>query len=1112
MPGNPPGRPDDLTRTRDAGTDMLPSGTLLAQRYRVLEVAGIGGMGVVYRALDEKLDVPVAVKILRRDRSINSEALERFRREVLLARKVSHPSVVRLHDLGQDGELLFMTMDFVQGQTLKEQLADGPMSQDQVISMAIQIAEGLAVAHRQGIVHRDLKPSNILIDENGRASIMDFGVARSLGDQQLTQAGQLVGTPAYLAPEQVRGEAVDGRTDLFALGLVLCESLSGALPDSDTTMDELLGRRASGHTPDPGRLVNGLPPWLTSILRRCLAANPDDRYPDAEALLEDLRSGQARRHFRLGRLITPVVLSTVILLSLAGWWLTRPDPATYQDTSLGPIAVMPFTNATGQPHLDWSARSMAENLSAGLAEAPGLQLIDSLRLLRLMDDLGMDAGGMSERDNQRLVELLGLKRLVSGRIQGLEGGFRIEFDILDPETSETYRNHAVVAGASPLTALPELLERVSSSLVRDPPTLPLAPVSRNPEALALYDQGLELISQDRMVDAIQPLREALRLDPDYASAWSRLAQALSGSGHYDEAVDSAQTAVELLGGRSGRIVLEAQARLAALTGNLDEAVATLEVLIERYPGDVEARLQLGENLIAIGRLDSALAQLKALVDIDPQHSGAWLMLGRAAILGGDSRVAAEDYLVRALLIENRLGNEQRRGDILNAMGIARQRLGELAAAREHLEEAVRLRARAGDRRGVAGTRANLAHLALITGDHDQAREHLAAALEEREALGDQVGMADLYNELGVIEEDVGDYRAALKHYREALRLRELLGQERGLADSYNNVAFANLMLAEFDSARQFNRAALERMDEQANPAGLIMALESKGYLEVTAGDWDSATHAFLQALDLSRQIGQPWSEAVAHGGLGLIARHQGRYNAAVEAYQRAAEMMAELEDLRGQSAYELRLAELEVLGAQYESASARLEALSERILSLGYLGHLADWHRLKGLIALNSGQSQQAGTEFAISRSLAERSGNAVMVLQAALLESAINPEMASDGLVEQAERIGHAPLILEAILIAAREAMNHGHGQQAASLARRGLRPPLAIEPWEHAWQLHWFNAHDESQRLRALQLAATELEGVLTAMPNHWRDSFIQRLTREFADVEEHLAEAFE
>lgn len=1112
MPGNPPGRPDDLTKTSDAGTDMLPAGTLLAKRYRILEIAGVGGMGIVYRAQDEKLDVQVAIKILRHDRSIDAEALERFRREVLLSRKVSHPNVIRLHDLGQDGELLFMTMDHVPGQTLRERLAEGPMSQDQVVSMAMQITEALAVAHRQNIVHRDLKPSNILINENGQPLIMDFGVARSLGDQQLTRAGQLVGTPAYLAPEQVRGEAVDGRTDLFALGLVMVECLAGVLPDSDTTMDELLGRRASGHTPDPARLTSGLSPWLISVLKRCLAAKPDDRYPDAETLLKDLRHGQAQRHFRLGSLGMPAVIGTIVLLALLSWWAFKPDPVELQESALGPIAVLPFANATGLSHLDWSGRSLAENLSAGLAEAPDLQLVDSLRLLRLIEDLGMDAATMNERDRQRLVEILGLKRLVSGRIQGLDDGFRIEFDIHDPDTSESYRMHTEVTGPSPLTALPELLEMLSSSLVRDPPPLPLAPVSSNAEALALYDQGVELITQDRTVDAIEPLREAVRLDPEFAAAWSRLAQALGGSGHFDEAVDSAQTAVEMLGGRSGRIVLEAQARLAALTGNREEAITRLETLIDRYPGDVEARLQLGENLIAVGRLNSAIEQLKALVDIDAQHSGAWLMLGRAAILGGDSQVAAEDYLVRALLIENRLGNDQRRGDILNAMGIARQRLGELTAAREHLEESVRLRTLAGDRRGVAGTRANLAHLALITGDHDQARDHLAAALEAREALGDQAGMADLFNELGVIEEDAGDYRAALGHYREALRLRELMGQERELADSYNNIAFANLMLAEFDSARQFNRAALERMDEQANPAGLIMALESKGYLEVTAGDWDGATRAFLQSLDLSRQIGQPWSEAVAHGGLGMIARHQGRYDAAVEAYQRARDMMSELEDTRGLSAYELRLAELEVLGAQYEAAGVRLAALEERIHSLGYLGHLADWHRLNGLMALHAGQLQQAGSEFATSRSLAEQSGNAVLTLQASLLESVVNPDMTPGDLVAQAERIGHVPMILEAIRIAARDASEQGNDERAASLARRGLRPPLTIEPWEHAWQLHWLNALDPNQRQRALELAVSELHGKLNAMPDDWRADYIKKSSEEFADVEEHLAEAFE
>lgn len=1112
MPTQPSADFDDLTRTRAAGMDMLPKGTLLAGRYRIEGIAGIGGMGVVYQVTDQQLDISVAIKTLRRDRDLDAESLERFRRETLLARRVSHPNVVRLHDLGQDGDLLFITMDYVPGQTLREALADGPMTVDAVTRMATQLAEALAVAHRQGIVHRDLKPSNILLDKEGQAYIMDFGVARSLEDRQLTQAGQLVGTPAYLAPEQVRGETIDGRADLFSLGLVLCEALAGQPPDGDTTLDELLGRRASGQTPDPGKVIASLPSWLTRVLRRCLAADPSDRYPDAERLLDDLRRNQARRYLSPRRLIFPGTILAAFAIVTMGWWILGPVPEDPEVPVLGPIAVLPLVNATEKPQLNWAGRSLAENLSAGLSEAPGLQLVDNLHLLRVMDDLGLRAANMDGHDKRRLAQLLELERLVSGHIFGLEDGFRIELSILDSAGKESGRLGTEIPGPSPLAALPALLDELATALTRAPQQLPPAPVSVDPDALSHYDQGLELISQGRMVDAIEPLRRAVEHDPEFAAAWSRLAQALDDTGQHGDAVDSAQTAVELLGGHGGRVALEAQARLAALSGDLEDAATRLQSLIELYPGDSEARLQLGQTLIRLGDLDAALEQLGILVGIDPQRSRAWLLMGQASILAGDPQRAADDYLVRGLLIENRLDNDRRRGDILNALGIARQRMGDLVAAQEHFEEAVRLRERAGDRSGTAGTRANLAHLALIQGRYDEAREQLAIALEVRKALGDQAGMADLYNELGVIEEELGDYRAALTHYREALRLRELLGHERALADSYNNIAFTYLMLGELDSARQFNRSALEQLAGSGNPAGQIMALETSGYLAVAAGDWPAATRAFLEALELSRRIAQPLSEAVSHGGLGMVARHQGRFGAAVEAYRRAVDMMYELQDLRSYSAFQLRLAELEIMAGQSDTANERLTAIQTQVEAPGYRGHLADWHRLSALLALEDGRTTTALESLSESHRHAERSGSRILTLQARLLKASLEPDGIPADLLAQVERIGHALFTLEAILLAARSAHARGEHAKAAELARRGLRPPLNIQPWAQAWELHWLSAADSDRPERALDLAYAELERLLAAMPESWHAAFIGQLPEEPRNVEVRQAQGVE
>ena len=215
------GRKVAPTETHVELMERLAPGTLVSGRYRIVAIAGVGGMGVVYRARDEELGVDVALKVLRQDLVGDPRVLERFRSELLSARQVTHKNVVRLHDIGEHEGMRFLTMDYVEGRSLSEILErEGPMPLDRACSIIRQVAEGLQAAHEKGIVHRDLKPGNILIDSAGHAVITDFGVARSLDRDGLTRAGAIVGTPDYLSPEQVAGDPVDGRADIYALGIV----------------------------------------------------------------------------------------------------------------------------------------------------------------------------------------------------------------------------------------------------------------------------------------------------------------------------------------------------------------------------------------------------------------------------------------------------------------------------------------------------------------------------------------------------------------------------------------------------------------------------------------------------------------------------------------------------------------------------------------------------------------------------------------------------------------------------------------------------------------------------------------------------------------------------
>ena len=267
-------------------------GTLIANRYRILAPLGRGGMGAVYRAHDEVLDEEVALKILRPEVAGTPEMAARFRSEIKLARKVSHWNVCRIHEYGEHEGLQYISMELIRGATLKERLRSGPLAPEQAFDVAAQIAEGLAAIHKVGIIHRDLKSPNVMIDDEGTAKVMDFGIAKpaSAGTDGAS-TGYVLGSPEYMSPEQARGRRADFRSDLYSLGIVVFEAFTARVPFRGATPVETLMMHVEAPPPidDPAL---ALPPALLPVLRSALAKDPRGRFPDAAAMAAALRAAR----------------------------------------------------------------------------------------------------------------------------------------------------------------------------------------------------------------------------------------------------------------------------------------------------------------------------------------------------------------------------------------------------------------------------------------------------------------------------------------------------------------------------------------------------------------------------------------------------------------------------------------------------------------------------------------------------------------------------------------------------------------------------------------------------------------------------------------------------
>lgn len=1070
------------TRTATEGAaQRLAAGALLGGRYRIAGLLGVGGMGMVYRAEDEQLGLTVAVKVLRPDIGQDGRRLERFKQELLLARQVSHPNVVRIHDIGTDDDLVFLTMDFVAGRSLRELLADEQrLPPDRAAEIARQLALALEAAHRAGVVHRDLKPANVLVDESEaglRVAITDFGIARSLAGSGMTVPGTILGTLVYLSPEQARGDAVDGRSDLYALGLVLYEMLTGELPFSAATEAEILAQRLTG-SPRHLRFAGvAVPPRLAALVQRLLARDPARRPASAAEVVQELARSAAPparpwpwpppplRAWRLA-------LAAVCLLALValGWTFYQrsrlarpasPAPAVVP----GPhhsVALLPLADETGRPDLAWVATGMPEMLAAALAESPGLRVLDSQRVFQTLADLKLPQGPLSDAEALRLATLLDADRLVSGQVRADGGRLRVDLSLLaaDLPGVPAAALHAEVATGEAFRLVEQLGGRLRGQLAAAAPLAEPA-ASRSPAALAAYTEGVASLRRGDALAAVPALERAVAADPRFTAAWVRLARARELLGRGGPALQAAQRAVATLGPEESRAAYEARAVEARLLGRPQRAQELLSLLLARYPDDVEARIALAEAYGEQGRLDRANAELQTVVGLAPHHPSAWFALAKNAINSGGAQRAIDEYLVRALVIQNQLGSEQGRADVLNAFGVAYGDLGDMERAAEHYRQAAELRRRIGDDRGYATTLRNLANIHISRGEYVTAEAQLREALALLEPLGDAAGIADLLNNFGVLAEQQGRYEKALEHFQRALRARRDLGDDLALAESYSNVGISYYMLGRYDDAQVYLRQGLDLAQKNADPGGVVLATQDLGLLQLARGDWDEAVKSFLAALQPSRELGMKKAVAASHGHLGRLAQYQGRFSAALASYTEALKVLRELGNQRGLAEFTLAAAEAELELGQTAAAGQRLAAAEELLRAGANEEQQSELDRLRGELHLALGQRGSAAEALRRAVTAAEESHGVVAVLVARLsaTEARIGTRKQAGDLAAlraEIEALGNARLRLRAAEAVARAALAEGDPARAQAAAREGLALAAACGGSAGAYRLH--------------------------------------------------------
>ena len=865
--------------TGPAVSPLLPEGLEIGRRYRVLKLLGVGGMGAVYRVHDQELDRDVALKLIRSDIAENPAALERFKREIQLSSRVTHRNVLRVYDLGESDGVRFLTMQFVAGEDLAAMLCrEGKLTIARLTPIFRQVLEGLRAAHEQGVVHRDLKPQNIMLDAADNVYVTDFGLAKSLEQAGMTQTGAVVGTPYYMSPEQVKGSAVDHRSDIYSAGIILYEMATGKLPFTGRTPYEVMVQRVQRQPQPAGELNPELPPYLRKVLERCMAIDSSVRYQSVGEALRDLESGSFRTTLRYElerrRWLKPAILAAAaiaLVASAALWPGRRGTPPSGATGTVAPalpvLGVVPFENRTGDSALDWYGEGIARLVADSLAQSRHLRVVSTDRTAALRKS-NTDRAGL-----QRAAASAGIEYLLTGDILQGSGGPSVSARL-----SDTKDGHDLSAGRAESLSPATLVGAADRVALVAKKGLGLPPaegvdaygadfVSRNPEAYESYIAGLKAVNEYRYPDAQDSFERALAKAPDYAMARYWLATVKAASGRTDEALADIRNVLEQAAKLPDREARYARAAEAYFSRRYDDAARAYQELIAKYPYEVEARRLLAFVFLDQNLPKEAVAAAQTLGRIAPESHVVWSIQGTAHLTLRNFNQAVLDFK-RYVELEPGSANGH------HLLGDAYRSQGEFDLAAQEYEKAL-----------TADSSFHYATVALATvdalrGRREEARRRLSALASDAKAL--PVHRIDAVLALAAVERSSGRFRrsaSVLQSLEKPIaeeRIREAQAlSERGTA------------LSELGQRAQASR--LIDLAVERSPGPPRRYLFARGMLELRERRFDEVRKTAEKILETSAPREEPdrTEEKAAAYLLGAALLLEGRADAAIDELSKA---------------------------------------------------------------------------------------------------------------------------------------------------------------------------------------------------------------------------------
>lgn len=959
---------------------LLAPGAILGGRYRIVDTIGMGGMGMVYKAVDLQLEVPMALKVIRGEFAENEKILERFKKEITIARKVTHKNVARIYDFGEADGIKFITMEFIEGRDLARIIEkEGPLPPERAVAILRQCCAALSEAHAQGVVHRDLKPHNVMIDANGDVRLMDFGIALSQETRALTRTGAIIGTPEYMSPEQAEGKKVDHRADIYSLGITIYEALTGVVPFMGNTQWEVIRKQIQDRARPLRKLRAEIPPWIETLVLKCLEKDPALRYQQVEEILRDIDRQKATRTLMAYAPKKRSVAMTagavaLVVAAVAATLLLWPRGITVGPGGKMSLAVLPFENQTGKADLDWLRTGLAENLATDLAQSKYFRVLTRERLGQVLRDFGRsETAPLDAETLSRIAEYGGVQAVVTGSFVAAGDVLRINLRAQDARSGEGIGSQAVAGRPDDvLTMIDQLTLRTKEifavskeKIAADTDTAIASARTGSVEAASLFQKGVDLLYQGQNLEAVAPLEQAAQKDPDFALAHARLSQAYRNLGYDEKAREAGDKALSRVLKAVDRVTpadrafVRAAHALASQEGQ--EAIDAYEEMFKADPYDATAAYNLGGAFEGTGAWDKAEIYFRKALELDSKYALAHVAVGRIKIRSGRPAESLPEF-EKALALYRAMGSKEGEAATYQAVCNAHVGLRQWEEALTYCSKSASIKEAIGDKRGLAASLDRKAFVYQVTGRLDAALESARKALDLSREIGDSQGTAAELTNIAGIMEDRGDLRAALRSLEEALGILNSLGDQAYEAEVIDGRGKLHLHLGELDAAERDFAAAGEMYQSLGIQEGTAQVAGDQAMLALAKGDTREAHGLLDRAMSQWSAVDIPEGVSETQYRQALVALRQGKYGTAFKLARQAGSDYERAGDTLNAGRCRLVLGRALLRAGDVAGAAREIDAALEATRSLGNPLLTAELQAARAEVHLDTGEAAKAAS------------------------------------------------------------------------------------------------------------------------------------------------------